>query len=69
VFPWQNLPIDSSAVSGGNTAMFGSPAKAIVKKVAWIGYKHPTKGWQWAITVTCEVPPCEAKPHTGRKQP
>jgi hypothetical protein len=36
------------------------PETAIIKGCAWIGKRHPVKGWQWAITVTAEEPPASA---------
>ena len=31
-------------------------AAAVVKRATWLGRHHPTRGWQWAIAITCEEP-------------
>jgi hypothetical protein len=33
------------------------PLNAFVKRTAWIGKRHPMKGWRWFITITLEEPP------------
>jgi hypothetical protein len=33
------------------------PSNAFVKRTAWIGRRHPIKGWRWFITITVEEPP------------
>lgn len=30
------------------------PTDAVVKKIMWLGNKHPTHGWQWSIAITVE---------------
>jgi hypothetical protein len=30
------------------------PSDAMVKKIMWLGNKHPTRGWQWSIAITVE---------------
>jgi hypothetical protein len=37
------------------------PESAIIKGCAWIGKRHPIKGWLWAITITAEEPPVSPK--------
>lgn len=30
------------------------PVDATVKRAAWVGKRHPIRGWQWALTITLE---------------
>lgn len=33
------------------------PETAIIKGCAWVGERHPIRGWEWSITITAELPP------------
>src|SRR5579871_709818 len=44
-------------LAGGEAVQFKTvlhrqiPEGALVKRVAWVGRRHPTRGWQWAIVI------------------
>ena len=38
------------------------PADASVKRVNWLGKRHPVKGWEWAIAMIVEEPVLPARP-------
>jgi len=44
----------------------GLPADARIKRVTWLGRSHPTRGWQWAIAITAEIPEQAMKRRTRR---
>lgn len=37
------------------------PRDGIVKRVMWVGRRHPTRGWQWALVVIVEEPAHQVK--------
>ena len=41
------------------------PEDGILKQAAWLGQRHPTRGWQWALAVTVEEAPSPARLTAG----